>query len=171
MLYTLAWILIVYVCYSLCDGDTASLVNSEKYSVARDRRFLLYDVNHGEGFNLRRDVYMRIANAVRLLREAGEPFILVLPPWSGLYHWKQPNVRLKWSEFFDVKNLDDFVPVLEFEDYLRGKSLSHKQIFDDSCIKMYNDEHDHQSKFVFPYTCFSYILIVFEYKCISARGT
>ncbi|KAE9416122.1 hypothetical protein Angca_004060, partial [Angiostrongylus cantonensis] len=48
-----------------------------------------------------------------------EPFILVLPPWSGLYHWKQPNVRLKWSEFFDVKNLDDFVPVLEFEDYLR----------------------------------------------------
>ncbi|VDM59864.1 unnamed protein product [Angiostrongylus costaricensis] len=119
MLYTLAWILIIYVCYSLCDGDTVSLVNNERYSVARDRRFLLYDVNHGEGFNLRRDVYMRIANAVRLLRKAGEPFILVLPPWGGLYHWKQPNVRLKWSEFFDVKSLNEFVPVLEFEDYLQ----------------------------------------------------
>ncbi|KJH47845.1 hypothetical protein DICVIV_06040 [Dictyocaulus viviparus] len=45
---------------------------SEAYciSIARDKRFLIYDVNHGEGFNLRRDVYMRIANAVRLLRES-----------------------------------------------------------------------------------------------------
>lgn len=57
---------------SFCDRKTVSLVNSDKYSLARDRRYLIYDVNHGEGFNLRRDVYMRIANAVRLLRDAGE---------------------------------------------------------------------------------------------------
>ncbi|KAK6042000.1 PH domain protein, partial [Cooperia oncophora] len=50
--------------------STVSVVNSDKYSLARDKRYLIYDVNHGEGFNLRRDVYMRIANAVRLLREA-----------------------------------------------------------------------------------------------------
>lgn len=30
-------------------------------------RYLLYDVNLGEGFNLRRDVYIRIANLVRKL--------------------------------------------------------------------------------------------------------
>ncbi|KAJ1347739.1 hypothetical protein KIN20_002881 [Parelaphostrongylus tenuis] len=130
MLYTL-WILIsTYVYCALCDADTVSLVNKEKYSVARDRRFLFYDVNHGEGFNLRRDVYMRIANTVRLLREAGEPFTLVLPPWGGLYHWKQPNIRLKWSEFFDVESLNEFVPVMEFENYLQeyGRSIDQARV-------------------------------------------
>uniref|UniRef100_A0A915NS61 Uncharacterized protein n=1 Tax=Meloidogyne floridensis TaxID=298350 RepID=A0A915NS61_9BILA len=34
-----------------------------------NERFLLYSVNRGEGFNLRRDVYMRVANVVRQLRE------------------------------------------------------------------------------------------------------
>lgn len=67
-----------------CDHDTVSVVDSGKYSVARDRRFLIYDINHGEGFNLRRDVYMRIANAVRLLREAGELWALFCRRGSSL---------------------------------------------------------------------------------------
>ena len=33
-------------------------------------RYLFYDVNPGEGFNLRRDVYMRVAALVRKLNEA-----------------------------------------------------------------------------------------------------
>nr|CDJ94763.1 Sterile alpha motif SAM and PDZ and Pleckstrin homology and GDP-fucose protein O-fucosyltransferase domain containing protein [Haemonchus contortus] len=98
--------------------STVSVVNSDKYSLARDRRYLIYDVNHGEGFNLRRDVYMRIANTVRLLRKAGEPFVLVLPPWGGLYHWQTQGIKLRWSLFFDVESLNEFVPVVEFEDFL-----------------------------------------------------
>lgn len=34
----------------------------------KPRRYLLYDTNPGEGFNLRRDVYMRVANLVNDLR-------------------------------------------------------------------------------------------------------
>lgn len=40
----------------------------------QNRKYLLYNVNFGEGFNLRRDVYLRIANVVRQLREKGEQF-------------------------------------------------------------------------------------------------
>ena len=77
-------------------------------------RYLLYAVNQGEGFNLRRDVHMRAANLVRLLRERGENFVLVLPPWGGIYHWQSKNIgdqsRLAWSTFFDLNALNDFVP-------------------------------------------------------------
>ncbi|VDO32399.1 unnamed protein product [Haemonchus placei] len=113
------WILLLYTGYTLCDRSTVSVVNSDKYSLARDRRYLIYDVNHGEGFNLRRDVYMRIANTVRLLRKAGEPFVLVLPPWGGLYHWQTQGIKLRWSLFFDVESLNEFIPVVEFEDFLK----------------------------------------------------
>ncbi|VDP26097.1 unnamed protein product [Schistosoma curassoni] len=68
------------------------------------KRYLFYDVFYGEGFNLKRDVYIRIANTVRLLRDpsqipnfalhdinvknlTGEDWILVLPPWGPLPHW------------------------------------------------------------------------------------
>lgn len=113
---------------SFCDRETVSLVNSDKYSLARDRRYLIYDVNHGEGFNLRRDVYMRIANAVRLLRDAGEHFVLVLPPWGSLYHWQKQAVRLRWSEFFDVRSLSEFVPIIEFEDFLEESGSTIEQV-------------------------------------------
>lgn len=82
-------------------------------------------MNIGEGFNLRRDVYMRIANTVRQLRIRGHNFILVLPPWGDLYHWhiahpdRQQN-RIRWREFFDVSSLNRFIPVIEFEQYLKG---------------------------------------------------
>lgn len=116
------------------DQETVSKVDSSKYSTAKEKRYLIYDVNHGEGFNLRRDVYMRIANTVRLLREAGqscprplkyisnsgENYHLVLPPWGGLYHWDRQEVRQPWGKFFDLKALDEFVPVMEFEDFLSG---------------------------------------------------
>ncbi|KAK6742630.1 hypothetical protein RB195_010095 [Necator americanus] len=112
----------------LCNRDTVSIVDDTKYSVARDTRFLIYDVNHGEGFNLRRDVYMRIANTVRLLREAGEPFVLVLPPWGALYHWQRQEVKLKWSVFFDVENLNEFVPVMEFETFVQEQGNIVEQV-------------------------------------------
>ncbi|CAJ0931277.1 unnamed protein product, partial [Mesorhabditis belari] len=82
-------------------------------------RYLIYDVNPGEGFNLRRDVYMRVANAVRTLREKGEDFVLVLPPWGGLYHWGDRAVRLPWSTFFDTRSMARFVPVIEFDEFLQ----------------------------------------------------
>jgi len=93
-------------------------------------RYLLYDVNPGEGFNLRRDVYMRVANMVNFLNEH-EPWVLVLPPWGRLYHWKSHQVadqtKIPWRHFFDVNSLALLVPVMEFEDYMNvvGKQVDH----------------------------------------------
>lgn len=84
-------------------------------------RYLLYDVNPGEGFNLRRDVYMRVTNLVKELNKE-EPWVLVLPPWGRLYHWKSPDleqIKIPWSTFFDLPSLREHVPVIEFEEYLK----------------------------------------------------
>ena len=40
---------------------------------SRPKKYLLYDTNPGEGFNLRRDVYMRVAGLVRYMRNGFQP--------------------------------------------------------------------------------------------------
>ncbi|XP_029190508.1 GDP-fucose protein O-fucosyltransferase 2-like [Acropora millepora] len=84
-----------------------------------DRRYLIYDVNPGEGFNLRRDVYMRVANMMKILREK-ENWILVVPPWRKLYHWRSEIEQnaIPWRTFFDMESLNRYVPVIEFEDFI-----------------------------------------------------
>lgn len=115
--------LFIFIQYSFGSDETVSKLDENKFEVAKDRRFLLYDVNFGEGFNLRRDVYLRISNLVRQLRQKGQNFILVLPPFGGLYHWQTrdlgPQLRLPWNLFFDLESLNHFVPVVEFEDFLK----------------------------------------------------
>ncbi|XP_015275239.1 PREDICTED: GDP-fucose protein O-fucosyltransferase 2 [Gekko japonicus] len=89
-------------------------------SVAPHRRYLLYDVNPPEGFNLRRDVYIRIASLIKTLSKS-EAWVLVLPPWGRLYHWQSPDihqVRIPWFEFFDVPSLNKNIPVIEYEQFL-----------------------------------------------------
>lgn len=86
-------------------------------------RYLLYDVNPPEGFNLRRDVYIRIASLLKTLLKS-ENWVLVLPPWGRLYHWQSPDilqVRIPWSEFFDIPSLNRNIPVIEYEQFLAGK--------------------------------------------------
>ncbi|MCL4127372.1 UNVERIFIED_CONTAM: hypothetical protein GTU68_046435 [Idotea baltica] len=86
-------------------------------------RYLLFNVNPGEGFNLRRDVYLRIANLVHKLNDI-EPWTLVLPPWGNLYHWKNTPrlVFYPWGEFFDIGSLQKWIPVMEFEDFWNGEN-------------------------------------------------
>ncbi|KAM9380425.1 GDP-fucose protein O-fucosyltransferase 2 [Phaethornis superciliosus] len=89
-------------------------------AAAQRTRYLLYDVNPPEGFNLRRDVYIRIASLLKTLLKS-ENWVLVLPPWGPLYHWQNPNilqVRIPWSEFFDLPNLNRNIPVIEYEQFL-----------------------------------------------------
>jgi len=83
-------------------------------------RYLIYDVNPGEGFNLRRDVYLRVANLVKLLLEK-QKWVLVLPPWRRLYHWRSSvyQTGLPWETFFDLNNLNRYVPVIDFKDYIK----------------------------------------------------
>lgn len=86
-------------------------------------RYLLYDVNPPEGFNLRRDVYIRMASLLKTLRKEGD-WVLVLPPWGRLYHWQSPDihqVRIPWGEFFSITSLQANIPVIEYEEFIAGE--------------------------------------------------
>ncbi|XP_049883408.1 GDP-fucose protein O-fucosyltransferase 2 [Pectinophora gossypiella] len=83
-------------------------------------RYIFYDVNPPEGFNLRRDVYMRFATLLAAQNsEKRELWHLVLPPWYRLYHWKSQTSKSKpvhWSLFFDVDSLKSYAPVVELHE-------------------------------------------------------
>lgn len=95
--------------------------------------FLLYDINPGEGFNLRRDVYIRLAVFMKFLRQQSgfEKSYLVLPPFRRLYHWKSHDVDQSlvfWNHFFDLPSLKRYAPVLDVWEYFDAiKKLSHAQ--------------------------------------------
>lgn len=69
---------------------------------------------------------MRAASLVRMLHEQQPTgsrgnWILVLPPWPWLYHWKTTTGQIPfqpWSKFFDVPSLNQFVPTIELDEYL-----------------------------------------------------
>uniref|UniRef100_A0A8C9JW21 GDP-fucose protein O-fucosyltransferase 2 n=1 Tax=Panthera tigris altaica TaxID=74533 RepID=A0A8C9JW21_PANTA len=87
-------------------------------------RYLLYDVNPPEGFNLRRDVYIRVASLLKTLLKT-EEWVLVLPPWGRLCHWQSPDihqVRIPWSDFFDLPSLNRNIPVVEYEQFIAGEA-------------------------------------------------
>lgn len=52
----------------------------------QERHYIIYNINPAEGFNLRRDVYMRVANVVRQLRERGKIFFMC-------YHYLKKNTK------------------------------------------------------------------------------
>ena len=75
---------------------------------------------------------MRAATLVKALTEAsGEKWVLVLPPWPLMPHWRtegrsgEERTSIKWGMFFDLPSLSQYVPSLEFEDFLRlqGKNI------------------------------------------------
>lgn len=163
-------------------------INETKSS---DRRYLIYDVNPGEGFNLRRDVYMRVANMMKLLREK-QNWILVVPPWRKLYHWRSPieQTALPWRTFFDLESLNRYVPVIEFEDfvkeagdtgideilYLQGYAEGWKdghweeKIDDRDCIDrpVYHKDQDGNYR---GYFWGMDEIFARKFKCVSAQGT
>lgn len=54
-----------------------------------------------------------------------EEWVLVLPPWGRLYHWQSPDihqVRIPWSEFFDLPSLNKNIPVIEYEQFIAGEA-------------------------------------------------
>ena len=116
-------------------SDTVSQLNDEKFEVAKERRYLLYEVNPGEGLNLRRDVHMRVANLVRVLRERGENWILVLPPFGQSFHWRNPELRgrqesIPWGLWFDLDQLSLHVPSIEFTQYMQETGQTKKVLID-----------------------------------------
>lgn len=104
------------------------------HDISETKVFLLYDINPGEGFNLRRDVYIRLAVFVKYLREQPgyENVYLVLPPFRRLYHWKSEEIDQKlifWNHFFDLPSLKRYAPVLDIWEYF------------DKIKKLNNEDH------------------------------
>ncbi|XP_063984607.1 GDP-fucose protein O-fucosyltransferase 2 isoform X2 [Diachasmimorpha longicaudata] len=95
----------------------------QKYST--NKRYILYDVNPPEGFNLRRDVYVRMAVFIHNLNQADKIYQwnLVLPPWDHLYHWRSHDIGeqsgIPWGVFYDVPSLMRFIPVLEMHQFFK----------------------------------------------------
>ncbi|XP_053623090.1 GDP-fucose protein O-fucosyltransferase 2 [Plodia interpunctella] len=99
----------------------ASRECSNQSNNVMNRRLLFYDVNPLEGFNLRRDVYMRFAILLHEAQKHGKRknWFLVLPPFQNLIHWRSSiadNDPLPWSTFFDVSCLKTFAPVLDLHE-------------------------------------------------------
>ncbi|KAL5970750.1 GDP-fucose protein O-fucosyltransferase 2 [Taenia solium] len=106
-----------------------------------NQKYLIYTVNENEGFNLRRDVYVRVANLIRVLRDSSQyplndlnganfrnyDWTLVLPPWSQTFHWRRQNSSVyraqPWSAFFNVEFLNLFVPVIEYDEFLQQAAV------------------------------------------------
>lgn len=120
----------IYICHA-ADGYMMQMNNLCLQITSNSRHsppiFLFYDVNAMEGFNLRRDVYIRMAVFVQTLRRiAGyENTLLVLPPFHQLYHWQlvqSPNVSRRdeivfWTQFFDLPSMQQFTQVIDLWQY------------------------------------------------------
>ena len=95
--------------------------------------YILYSVNPVEGFNLRRDVYLRMAVFLESLRKIKgyENSFLVLPAFHHLYHWKshfKQNLMF-WNHFFDLNSLKLYTNVLDmWEFFEKIKRKTRKKI-------------------------------------------
>ncbi|XP_022333268.2 GDP-fucose protein O-fucosyltransferase 2-like [Crassostrea virginica] len=84
---------------------------------------------------------MRVANLVYLLNRE-EPWVLVLPPWVKMWHWRSRDVaqdRLKWADFFDVDSMGKHVPVIELEDYIKRRGLVIDEVYHLQGVKQVTD--------------------------------
>ncbi|XP_063836904.1 GDP-fucose protein O-fucosyltransferase 2 [Ostrinia nubilalis] len=97
--------------------DAASETCNNEITPNEDHKLIFYDVNPPEGFNLRRDVYMRFAIMLAEAQKRGKTdWRLVLTPWNKLYHWKNNDKPVPWRSFFDVESLKSYAPVLELSE-------------------------------------------------------
>lgn len=109
-------------------------------------RYVLYDVNPPEGFNLRRDVYIRVAVFMRDLQEREKEFKwqLVLPPWGNMYHWRSRNIgsqtQLPWGLFFDIPSLEKYTSVIEMHQFFKEYPAESGESQLDTVYILQNDE-------------------------------
>lgn len=109
-----------------------------------DAVFVLYSVNPAEGFNLRRDVYLRMAIFVKNLQKVKgySNAILVLPTFHHLYHWKSHfrQTNMFWNHFFDLESFKLYTNVLDMWEFFEVVRQQHgKQLIEIS--EVYSLQH------------------------------
>ncbi|XP_015179806.1 PREDICTED: GDP-fucose protein O-fucosyltransferase 2 [Polistes dominula] len=135
--------------YDFCpksDEIMRSEENCGNFENLSNKRYILYDVNPPEGFNLRRDVYVRVAVFIKNLSKKDKKYDwhLVLPPWGDLYHWRSkdvgPQVSLPWGLFFDIASLQKYAPVIEMYKFFEEYFSNNKKTQLDIVYNLQNDE-------------------------------
>lgn len=111
-------------CYEQ-DNNSNNTILSETSKI-----YISYGVSDTEGFNSRIDVFIRAANFIKLLPKK-QNWILVLPPWENLVHWKSPVLQenLSWKNFFDVKSLSSYLDVIEMSEFLKMKIFKFDKVY------------------------------------------
>jgi peptide-O-fucosyltransferase len=105
----------IFVIRRICE------VNRQPAKDGDDPVFILYSVNPVEGFNLRRDVYIRMAIFLKNLRlvKGYSNAQLVLPTFHHLYHWKSHfrQTNMFWNHFFDLDSLKLYSSVIDMWEF------------------------------------------------------
>lgn len=105
--------------------NNGSFTKSQKY-----KKFISYGVTEDEGFNSRLDIFIRAANLIKSFPKE-ENWVLVLPPWEHLGHWKSSfsQEKIPWRRFFDVKSLKAYLDVIEMDDLLKMKAFQFDEVY------------------------------------------
>ncbi|CRG99302.1 GDP-fucose protein O-fucosyltransferase 2, putative [Plasmodium relictum] len=104
--------------YSICHKNDVYL--GDNFYFLKKKKFVLYDVNIGEGFNLQKEILYRVSLIIYYLnkKDKNNIYYLVLPPWCYLTHWNnKSHKKIKWDFFFNTKIIQNVIPVIEFSDY------------------------------------------------------
>ncbi|GAB65668.1 hypothetical protein PCYB_071700 [Plasmodium cynomolgi strain B] len=100
---------------------TDDVYTGDAFYPFKKKKYVLYDVNIGEGFNLQKEVLYRVALGVYYLNQEERTHVhyLVLPPWCYVTHWgrEKTHNRIKWDVFFNLKALQNVIPVMEYHQY------------------------------------------------------
>jgi peptide-O-fucosyltransferase len=107
-------------------------------------------VNPVEGFNLRRDVYIRLSVFLKELKQKTnyQNAKLVLPPFTNLYHWRSYDVdqeQVFWNHFFDIESMKkytDVIDIFEFFDEIKilPNKVKHNKLVIDEVYKLQHFE-------------------------------
>lgn len=133
--YKCVFLFLLITVHSVCpeDGHCSKAFGCSGDSLlGKVTRYILYDVNGSEGFNLKRDVYMRMSMFVRYLaQKSNQDWHLVLPPWSKQWHWSQEEsqVSYSWHNFFHIPSLQLYSPVIEMEQFYADHGQIVDQVF------------------------------------------
>ncbi|XP_028163548.1 GDP-fucose protein O-fucosyltransferase 2-like [Ostrinia furnacalis] len=100
---------------SSCSSDTCY----NKPAVSDDYKFMFYDVMPNAGFHYHQVIYTNMATMLVNAHKHGKTnWRLVLTPLSNIHHWKNTDKPEPWSNFFDIKTLKTFAPVLEMHEVI-----------------------------------------------------
>eukprot|EP01125_Pyxidicula_operculata_P022138 TRINITY_DN8909_c0_g1_i1.p1 TRINITY_DN8909_c0_g1~~TRINITY_DN8909_c0_g1_i1.p1 ORF type:complete len:418 (+),score=43.60 TRINITY_DN8909_c0_g1_i1:3-1256(+) len=106
---------------SKCDDRKDDIVH-DSVKIQDDTNYLLFHVNSGEGYNLRRQVLVRLIIVVNRLVKSGQKWKLVLPKMCRTPHAKNyPPEGCLWSQYIDIDKLSQHVPVIDYDEFVKVK--------------------------------------------------